>query len=73
MDWSVLDAVYEWILRRYPKKECQQQISKISKCLRSEINKAAFQTENGSSAVEHAATASAADAYSSLVKGKYLL
>ncbi|KAK7863077.1 hypothetical protein R5R35_011000 [Gryllus longicercus] len=28
----------------------------------------AFQTENGSSAVEHAATASAADAYSSLVK-----
>ncbi|KAK7794034.1 hypothetical protein R5R35_006932 [Gryllus longicercus] len=29
---------------------------------------AAFQTENGSSAVEHAATASAADAYSSLVK-----
>ncbi|KAK7867702.1 hypothetical protein R5R35_004829 [Gryllus longicercus] len=34
---------------------------------------AAFQTENGSSAVEHAATASAADAYSSLVKGKYLL
>ncbi|KAK7872273.1 hypothetical protein R5R35_012120 [Gryllus longicercus] len=34
---------------------------------------AAFRTENGSSAVEHAATASAADAYSSLVKGKYLL
>ncbi|KAK7874030.1 hypothetical protein R5R35_004581 [Gryllus longicercus] len=29
---------------------------------------AAFQTENGSSAVEHAATASTADAYSSLVK-----
>ncbi|KAK7793279.1 hypothetical protein R5R35_006777 [Gryllus longicercus] len=29
---------------------------------------AAFQTENGSSAVEHASTASAADAYSSLVK-----
>ncbi|KAK7794037.1 hypothetical protein R5R35_006934 [Gryllus longicercus] len=29
---------------------------------------AAFQTENGSSVVEHAATASAADAYSSLVK-----
>ncbi|GLH16620.1 Protein of unknown function [Gryllus bimaculatus] len=27
----------------------------------------------GSSAVEHAATASATDAYSSLVKGKYLL
>ncbi|KAK7794036.1 hypothetical protein R5R35_006934 [Gryllus longicercus] len=32
---------------------------------------AAFQTENGSSVVEHAATASAADAYSSLVKDLY--
>ncbi|GLH10533.1 Protein of unknown function [Gryllus bimaculatus] len=33
----------------------------------------AFQTENDTSTVEHAATASAADAYASLVKGKYLL